>query len=266
VNLIGKCAYCGKVGPLTKEEVFPKFLAHKIRYTTFVDRRRGLKPLRLPPVQRDVCQHCNNILLGRLDTYVSAVCKSYFLVPVSPPVDISFKYDFRLLHRWLLKVLYNFARATGDRTDVFQRHVPYILGECPEPETDSVVLLGVFEAAQAQSHEVAAGLPQSFTPFCHTIGHIKFSNVRWVRGCLSLAYCATFESYCFQVIDFCGNTPLHIRKEVLNQILSETRLLLLGPRDSEVRITQSLDSARGFLFNQERARDGIYRFSGTANA
>jgi hypothetical protein len=258
----GKCSYCGRERQLSKEEVFPKFLAHKAGFHVFVDRRKGLKPLRLPPVLRDVCKNCNNVVLGNLDSYVSSLFKSYFLAPVSPPVRITFKYDFESLHRWLLKVTYNFARATGHRTDVFQRHIPYILADRSEPNANSVVLLGVFEASQAQPREAAAGMPEIFPPMFHNIGEIKFSNALWVKGFLSIAYCVSFASYCFQVMDFCEGTPSEIRREILNQILAETQFLLLDPRERELLITRSVSSAREFLFNEERVNDGVYRFSG----
>ena len=145
----GRCAYCGRNGALSKEELFPKFLAHKIGYRTVVDRRRGPKPLRMPPVLRDVCKDCNNVALGSLDAYASELTKEYFLVPISSPVEVKFKYRFDLLHRWLLKMSYNFARATGHRTDVFQDHLAYILGERDDQEDRSVLLIGVFEASRA---------------------------------------------------------------------------------------------------------------------
>ena len=258
----GKCAYCGRKRPLSKEEVFPKFLAHKIGFHIFVDRRRGLKPLRLPPVLRDVCQKCNNVVLSQLDSYVSSLFKSHFLVPISSPVCVTFRYKFETLHRWLLKVVYNFARAADHRTDVFQVYIPYILGEQSEPKTSSTILVGVFEASQAQPHEIAAGMPETFSPMFHNIGEIKFSNVRWVKGFLSFAYCVTFASYCFQIIDFCEGTPTTIRNEIVDQILAETRFYPLDPSKSEILITRSVSSARDFLLNRERVENAIYRFSG----
>lgn len=258
----GRCAYCGRNGPLSKEELFPKFLSHKIGYRTTVDRRRGTKPLRLPPVLRDVCKDCNNVALGSLDAYASGLTKEYFLVPVSSPVEIKFKYRFHLLHRWLLKMSYNFARATGHRTDVFQDHLANILGERDEQKIESVLLIGVFEASRAQPHEVAAGMPETFSPMFHNIGEIKFSNVRWVKGFFSFAYCVTIASFCFQVIEFCRGTPGRIRREIINQILAETKFLQIDPSATELLIDRSLNSARDFLLDRERIQSGIYRFSG----
>jgi hypothetical protein len=258
----GKCAYCSKEQPLSKEEVFPKFLAHKVGFHVFVDRRRGLKPLRAPPVLRDVCQNCNNVVLSQLDSYASSLFKSYFFVPIPSPVQVTFSYKFELLHRWLLKVVYNFARATSQRTDVFQGYIPYILGEHSEPKTSSTILVGIFEASQAQPHEIAAGMPETFSPMFHNIGEIRFSNVRWVKGFLSFAYSVTFTSYCFQIIDFCGETPVEIRKEIVGQILAETEFYLVDPSRSDLLITRSVSSSRDFLLNKERIENAVYRFSG----
>jgi hypothetical protein len=183
-------------------------------------------------------------------------------VPVASPVHIIFEYDYRLLHRWLLKVTYNFARATGLRTDIFLPHLPYILGKELEAKANSALLVGVFEASEARPHEIAAGFPRTFAPFVHSIGEIKFSNVRWVRGCLSFAYCVSVASFCFQVIDFCDVTPRELRSEILNQILMETQFFLIEPRYRKLLINRSVTSARDFLFNEERVEAGIYRFSG----
>ncbi len=108
---LGKCAYCGREQPLSKEEVFPKFLAHKVGFHIFVDRRRGLKPLRLPPVLRDVCQNCNNVVLSQLDSYVSSLFKSYFLVPISSPVHVTFSYKFELLTRGVVACVRRSSRG-----------------------------------------------------------------------------------------------------------------------------------------------------------
>ena len=257
----GKCAYCGKEGPLTKEEAFPKFLAHKAGYNVFVDRRRGRSPLRLPPVLRDVCQNCNNVLLGRLDTYASQLFKLYFRVPVSVPVLITFQYDFGLLHRWLLKLTYNFARAISERVDVFQQHIPYILGDGSKAGPNSCLLVGVFEQSPAQANETAAGMPPAFAPMFHTIGQIKFANAKWVPGFLSFGYAVSVISYCFQVLEFCDGTPRPIRQEIIHQIQQETTFSMVPPDKPEMVIDGAIATARDFLFDSDRVNRGDYWFT-----
>jgi hypothetical protein len=208
----GKCVYCEKDGPLTKEEVFPKFLALKAGFNIVVNRKWGLKPLRLPPVLRDVCRNCNNVVLGQLDSYVSTLFKDYFLTSIPSLVNIQFQYDFQLLHRWLFKVAYNSARAVNERTDGFHVHIPYIRGDRPTNH-NSALFVGVFEASEAQPREVAGGMPDVYTPSFHNIGQLKFSNARWVSCFFSLAYTMSFASYCFQIIDFCEESPTRIRSK-----------------------------------------------------
>ena len=257
----GRCAYCGNEGPLTKEEVFAKFLARKAGFNTCVDRRAGAVRLRTPPVLRDVCRICNNERLGRLDTYASQLFKDYFLPPIASPVRLVFRYDFELLHRWLLKVFYNFARKVGHRTDVFEPHIPYILGDGSNPSSNSCVLVGVFEASEADLREAAAGMPPSYGPMLHTIGRVRFSNVRWVTGFFAFGYFASFASFCFEVIEFCKGTPRDIQREVVNQILAESRFFLVRPTDRELVISGSLRSSRDLHFDGERIQTGVIRFS-----
>ena len=145
---------------------------------------------------------------------------------------------------------------------MFHDHLAYILGERDEQKINSVLLIGVFEASQAQPHEVAGGMPETFSPMFHNIGEIKFSNVRWVKGFFSFAYCVTIASVCFQVIEFCQGTPGGIRQEIVNQILVETKFLLVDPSATQLLTDRSLNSARDFLLDRERVQSGVYRFSG----
>ena len=94
------CAYCKSPGPLTREEIFPKFLSEKVGYTTFVDQTRDGAVLG-PFTVRDVCEQCNGVRLSALDNYVASLYREYFSKPVDAPVDILFRYSYRLLVRWL---------------------------------------------------------------------------------------------------------------------------------------------------------------------
>ena len=69
------CAYCKSAGPLTREEIFPKFLSEKVGYTTFVDQTRDGAVLG-PVTVRDVCEQCNGVRLSALDNYVASLSAS----------------------------------------------------------------------------------------------------------------------------------------------------------------------------------------------
>lgn len=64
----------------------------------------------------DVCANCNNVALSRLDSYLAALTRKYFLTIVQPGDRIRFGYDFDLLLRLMLKVAYNVAREWGFAT------------------------------------------------------------------------------------------------------------------------------------------------------
>jgi hypothetical protein len=62
------CAYCERDGLLTREHLFPQFLARRSpEYGTYIDHSRPSTPLQAVPVIRDVCAKCNNERLGKLD-------------------------------------------------------------------------------------------------------------------------------------------------------------------------------------------------------
>lgn len=217
--------------------------------------------MRLPPVLRDVCKNCNNVALSNLDSHVSILFKKYFLVPVTAPHDVTFEYEYKPLHRWLLKVLYNSARADRDRLEGFREHIPYILGTKPEPNTHSVVLVGIFEASTAEPQEIAAGLPATFAPMLHSFGKILFQNTQWPKVFMSVRHAIGIVSYFFVVIAFCDGTPSSVRREIITQILNETRFIILDPGSSKVLINKRLGNARDYLLNKERTLNARYMFS-----
>ncbi|MGO9058448.1 MAG: hypothetical protein ACLQU2_13850 [Candidatus Binataceae bacterium] len=254
-----RCAYCRGTGDLTKEELFSKFLAEKAGFKLFVDRLRKRAPERRPPTVRDVCRICNNVRLGELDQRAAHLFKNYFLVPLVQPICVRFQYDFHLLQRWLLKSLYNEARATRDAPEAFDKHVPYILGDVSEPISHIVLMVGVFEASDAQPEEIANGIPPKYPPLYHGFGRIGFNKTKWPRVFFSIRRAFSVASYFFVVLEFCAETPRHIRDEIISQVARETRLIVLPHNSREILITTCLTNARDYLLNKHLS--GRYQLS-----
>lgn len=63
------------------------------------------------PTIKDVCIDCNNGSLSKLDEYAVNLYDRYFHQLVEPGDLVTFEFDFDLLARWLLKIVYNHARA-----------------------------------------------------------------------------------------------------------------------------------------------------------
>src|SRR5262245_7750320 len=125
------CAYCGQDATLTREHLWPQSLVRRSpTYYTYIDHSRPEKPLEAVPVIRDVCSRCNNGPLSALDAYGASLADKYFGTLLDLPIDAGFECDTELLLRWLLKLLFNDARATrGASADIYKRLVPFILGE-----------------------------------------------------------------------------------------------------------------------------------------
>jgi hypothetical protein len=138
-----KCVYCGQSTDLTHEHVCPNFLHDMIfpnRSFAFVG---GANKLVIGEVTiRDVCANCNNGVLSRLDAYGKKLAVRYFKNAVD--VTVRFEYDYDLLLRWLLKILYNASRAYKASHRAYEAYVPYIMGKSSEPPK-TALLVGVWK-------------------------------------------------------------------------------------------------------------------------
>ena len=134
------CAYCGRLGTTladsfsTKEHVLPEFFLKddtEERRTFFFER-----PLQIPSpaVINDVCNHCNNGPLSDLDAYAKNNHYSAFKENITYKSKV-FRYDYKLLSRWLLKISYNNARI-ANLEKAYKTHpvemIEYILGKREE--------------------------------------------------------------------------------------------------------------------------------------
>lgn len=131
------CAYCGKDSALTKEHIWSKCLIKKYEsLLTYSKRRDAL--YKGEPTIKDVCEHCNNVVLSKLDAYLSQIYDHHFDRVLLPGEATSLSYEYGLLLRSLLKISYNSARA--DASDkVIKAHkgfVKFIMdgGYCPPIE------------------------------------------------------------------------------------------------------------------------------------
>jgi len=138
------CAYCGRGGKLTREDLFATFLrSFYPSYRTYLDHRRGTQLKNTAPVVRDVCQVCNNELLSKLDNYVADLNRRYFSGTPLPDRPITFEYEYHRLLRWLLKAWYNDARASNRNVEKHRVFAPYILGETRDPLIPVTLTLGI---------------------------------------------------------------------------------------------------------------------------
>ena len=105
------CAYCQKNKKLTREHIWPKCIINRMPELElkFLDSRKLVTNSEL--VISDVCSNCNNVKLSPLDSYICKLYDDYFKNYVEEKSKLSFKYDYELLIRSLLKISFNSSRT-----------------------------------------------------------------------------------------------------------------------------------------------------------
>jgi hypothetical protein len=148
------CAYCDRDEILTREHLFPEFLARRSPgYGTYIDHSRPNRPLRAVPVIRDVCAKCNNERLSELDAYADELAAKYFAFLVDRPIHVKFECDTNKLLSWLLKLLYNDARASkGQSVEIYRGLRAFILGTEQTPPFPMHILAGIVAPANIPDH------------------------------------------------------------------------------------------------------------------
>jgi hypothetical protein len=124
-----QCAYCGAVGPMTREHIWPKCFLERVQSYNIRYSGRAKKVFAGDFTVKDVCATCNNGELSKLDAYLCALYDKYFTEIVQEGDTIAFEYDFGQLTRWLLKISYNSSRTTGNDRDLLTPYAPVICAQ-----------------------------------------------------------------------------------------------------------------------------------------
>jgi hypothetical protein len=179
------CAYCKNEGVLTREHVIPAFAyafqkgieSNVVGWNEVVE-----KMVAGEHKVRDVCAACNNGVLSKLDAYgKETLVEAGILTPSFSKLGVSMRYDHGLLSRWLLKISFNSSRTDGAHRHLFERFVPFILGEAKAPPRSQLVLLAFLAAPTVPSPEQI-----SKEPYASAIGRSNRFNPFLVRICYGI--------------------------------------------------------------------------------
>ncbi len=147
-----KCAYCESEGSMTREHVIPSFIyavQNKLKQSCIGWNEVIEKMVGGEFKVKDVCAHCNNVILSELDGYAKKLfTESGILVENYTKNKITLKYNYDLLLRWLLKVSYNSSRTDGAHAHLFKEHIPYMLGASPTPVRAKISLIAYMAAPE----------------------------------------------------------------------------------------------------------------------
>lgn len=141
-----KCAFCKlNEGKLTGEHIFPFGLISKFpeyEHAIF-DMKKAVKLSPRKQVINDVCEKCNNEKLSALDNYGNQFILKYFSEKISPNQEVNIEYDYPILSKWVMKILYNSLRS--DQSSYWlEDNSRYMIGEVPETTSKYNLFLGSY--------------------------------------------------------------------------------------------------------------------------
>lgn len=142
-----QCSYCGmQATSFTKEHIIPSGLLEMypdqdVTFNTTTTKSRMYKDNQGQSI-KDVCANCNNNLLGKLDAYGVRLIRQYFLSKYAENSSINMEYDYHLLQRWLLKIIYNSIRSAGIESNWFNDEIQYIITDDIQDRVPPVSIFG----------------------------------------------------------------------------------------------------------------------------
>ena len=122
-----KCAYCDVKTKLTKEHIWPKCMISRMPELTFRYIGSQEKFVTSELVVSDVCSKCNNEKLSKLDSYFCSLYDKFFKTFHNEKKEFIFEYDYNLLLRSLLKIIFNSSRTTNEENSFFEKFKDFIL-------------------------------------------------------------------------------------------------------------------------------------------
>jgi len=185
------------------------------------------------PVVRDVCSKCNNGPLSALDSYGNKLADRYFDKLLDLSVDVRFECDTECLLRWLLKLLFNDARASsGASAEVYKGLRPFILGETRNPTLVLNLLVGTIEPCHIPN------VTDLQYPEHHGFANFNFS-IPGGGEYFELCRGVFLNSYVFTVLGWHPKIDRPTRRQLLKAIVQVNSLSELQRPRASVRLTAS---------------------------
>ncbi|WP_146109982.1 HNH endonuclease [Salinibacter sp. 10B] len=229
------CAYCGKKGQLSKEHLYPDCLQSR-RDGDRVYSSNAISDKFVPGSAlqiKDVCETCNNGVLSELDQYFCGLYDSFIDGrTVRSGEQVQFRYEYDDLLRWLLKMLYNNARAgkaAKKHVDRLQEYSGYIIGEESIPP-EVLLLARLTVPFEGENGEIP--------PSHMTCGLIELEEFDYRLG---ETYLVSIDSFSFIVVALVGASNLFRQKarELLKEDASLGETSRLTPGVEQTRLEAS---------------------------
>ncbi len=267
--IMKKCAYCKHEKKLTIEHIFPSWI---VREQPDSNARFSLNEQRVTervPTIRDVCGDCNSGQLAYLDNYVLGLYQRYFSKSV-PEKGVIFEYDYDLLARWLLKVVYNSARKTKSRPDELEEMINYILGKSPRVVNLRIIgfLLKPSKLSQRMLRKLGEDYqgPITFAP--RNVSITRMSFVLQGGSIVLMGRAVLLNSYCFVIVNVPEGLDRTVRRRMMSELTDQFAkkfgdITVIDPRFKKVTLLMSnmdlIEMKRDSLTIFKDAYDDYYR-------
>ncbi len=248
-----KCAYCDSSAKLTAEHLLPDCISKRwaVRVETNISTQGSQKVVTCDPTIGDVCEHCNNVVLGGLDSYVCRLYDQYFVRLVRAGDRIRLKIDYDQFMRWLLKTGYNVARSRKWATTLGET-TPYIVGREPNCPPSRLFLQLVIptnvKKGQIKDFPEATEIPPSY----HRLAAL---DVRSSSG-LKTAFLLTLSSYYFYVLVEDPGVPKGTRDKTCDSLRRKwPGAYELKPKKDHIIYASSVDMLQAEAQSQARIQN-----------
>ncbi|EHK2856209.1 hypothetical protein J7X11_004706 [Vibrio parahaemolyticus] len=238
------CIYCSQNKTLTREHIMPAFVyayQDSISNSKSIGwREKAQKVLQGEAVIKDVCDHCNNVVLGTLDAHAkSALEKAGAFTPNFNKSTVDFEYDFNQYARWLLKVAFNSSRASGKHLGVFDQYKDLILDK--NKNYSSFIITGGLLKPYKLTKQQKIDHGQSL--FADSSGYVNpfFSRVSWAQNLpndISVKQ-IVIGALVFHVVSFSPNMSRVRKRELQKEYLKMCKgMAILNKGSSRTKLSQ----------------------------
>ena len=250
------CPYCGGLGPFSREHIFPEWLCRirgprgtNVNYSAAFPEKAILSDT----VIGDVCgRPCNNNVLSKLDEYAKKV-----LVPALSAADsggaVDLCVDRNRLLRWVLKVLFNCARATDvELARHYEQLVPFITGEADQTPVCIDLWIAVVSQVRSTERERTAGAGETVGT-----GDDKICYLGCFGDDVEFAPCLFVGPLIHQVLIWSRGTDRAGRRRLFNKWHDEMQFERISELSRAVHIEPSTLDARTSMYEITMYRPDI---------
>ncbi len=255
------CVYCGKEGKMTREHILPSFI-YKYQYSTGTGKTIGWQenPQKLISKEaqiRDVCDHCNNVVLCELDGYVKKMLeRSGFFTECFLKDQVTLSYNYNLLSRWLLKVAFNSSRASEKKLSFFDKYKDVILGTSSD-FSGFAIFAGLFKPLKLTALEIEK-YGHDFKVDPSGYANPFFGRISW--GEFESSECSVKQvvigAAIFHILSFKDDLHRNRKKTLVKEYLETCKgMTLIRKNESKIDVIQTpltfLDSIKPQMIRPE---------------